>query len=343
MNNGVSMRGRKRYEETRYMCSTDDLNQRIKNIVLIYRILNSDMDDVTKSKELVKIVRDPEIFKRKYGVLLRNGDPDKRLDGVRLYLYNLNNLYDEFKRLEETGYVDGFNYLNDKKDYFENYEYAKDVITLYLETEDAHDFNKFLTKLNLTQKEFKYCVSIIEELDSELYKAFIERQEYNDENKNTLYSKTISDLSTGIKTGELPDGTKFDKLEFLKRIPFKNGCTGMFMHNISNFLFNYNPEDRDTIMNYIRDNDMNAPAYFKTLFVNQIYGAKTTINGREITKEDNDDIFSYIELNDIPCIWHAYKTVREKLINGEITHEMVEELKQNKRPLLIKKLKMDIK
>ena len=343
MNNGVSKRGRTRYEETRYMCSTKEFNERIENIVKIHRIINSDLDDVEKSKRLVEMVNNIEFFKKKYGILLRNGELDPRLNNVRPYLYNINHLFEEFERLEKTDYIEGFNYLHENKDYFDNYEYAKKVINLYINSEYSYDLNSFLEKLNLNQKEFKYCVSIIEELDIELYKLFMDKQKNSTKDRDTIISKTLSDLSNGIKTGELSDGTKFDKLEFIKRVPFKNGCSGLFMKNISNFLIKNNPQDKEIIMKYIYDNDMNAASYFKPLLINQIYNVKTTVNGREITKEDNDIIFTYIEINEIPCIWNSYKLVREKLIQGEVTPELVEEQKRNNKPILVKNLKMMVK
>ena len=103
----------------------------------------------------------------------------------------------------------------------QNYEYAKFAIGHYIESSESYKENVFLSELGLDKDTFNFCVSTIEVLDVDLYKLFLEKKELNNKIRCVKNSETINNLANGINTGILSDGTQFDLLEFIIRIPFK--------------------------------------------------------------------------------------------------------------------------
>ncbi len=76
-------------------------------------------------------------------------------------------------------------------------------------------------------------------------------------------AETITNLANGINTGILSDGTQFDLLEFIKRIPFKR--SNNFTFALIDFMKRNNPDDMNTIIKYIYSNGLNTPSAFAPL------------------------------------------------------------------------------
>lgn len=216
----------------------------------------------------------------------------------------------------------------------QNYEYAKFAIGHYIESSESYKENVFLSELGLDKDTFNFCVSTIEVLDVDLYKLFLEKKELNNKIRCVKNSETINNLANGINTGILSDGTQFDLLEFIKRIPFKR--SNNFTFALIDFMKRNNPDDMNTIIKYIYSNGLNIPSAFAPLDFKEIYTTKTIINGVEITNADNNIIIDYLRVNNIPLIHKAYVLARAKYLNNEITTEMVqkqkEQLELNKTP-----------
>lgn len=173
----------------------------------------------------------------------------------------------------------------------------------------------------ITMKDINYMFNIINSNLSEEEKAI---KLYSFCNLHSLISNT----------GILSDGTQFDLLEFIKRIPFKR--SNNFTFALIDFMKRNNPDDMNTIIKYIYSNGLNTPSAFAPLDFKEIYTTKTIINGVEITNADNNIIIDYLRVNNIPLIHKTYVLARTKYLNGEITTEMVqkqkEQLELNKIP-----------
>ncbi len=317
-----------------YKCTLEEIALRLEKINLVFEIMNSSDNDYTKVERLLLLFKSAEEFRKSYALFNKYGKKDERLSSARVALDSFNSLYTKFKEYEDKGIIENVKYILSIQDYLQNYEYAKFAIGHYIESSESYKENEFLSELGLDKETFKFCVSTIEELDIDLYKLFLEKKELNNKIRCIKNAETVNDLANGINTGVLSDGTQFDLLEFIKRVPFKKSNNFIFV--LMDFMKRNNPEYMDTIMEYIYSNGLHKPTAFASLDFKKIYAVKTTINGVEITNTDNDIIIDYLRVNNIPLINKAYVLARTKYLNGEITAEMVqkqkEQLELNKVP-----------
>lgn len=320
-----------------YKCTLEEIALRLKKINSVFEIMNSDDKDYIKVEQLLSLFKSAERFRKSYALFNKYGKKDERLSSARIALDNFNSLYTKFKEYEAKGIIDNVRYVLSIQDYLQNYEYAKFAIGHYIESPESYKESEFLSELGLDIDTFNFCISTIEELDVDLYKLFLEKKEINNKIRCVKNSETITNLANGINTGILSDGTQFDLLEFIKRIPFKK--SNNFTFTLIDFMKRNNPDDMDTIIKYVYSNGLNKPSTFAPLDLKGIYTTKTIINGIEITNTDNDIILNYLKVNNIPLIHKAYVFARTKYLNGEITAELVQEqkaqLELNKEPAKI--------
>lgn len=320
-----------------YKCTLEEIALRLKKINSVFEIMNSDDKDYIKVEQLLSLFKSAERFRKSYALFNKYGKKDERLSSARIALDNFNSLYTKFKEYEAKGIIDNVRYVLSIQDYLQNYEYAKFAIGHYIESPESYKESEFLSELGLDIDTFNFCISTIEELDVDLYKLFLEKKEINNKIRCVKNSETITNLANGINTGILSDGTQFDLLEFIKRVPFKK--SNNFTFTLIDFMKRNNPDDMDTIIKYVYSNGLNKPSTFAPLDLKGIYTTKTIINGIEITNADNDIILDYLKVNNIPLIHKAYVFARTKYLNGEITAELVQEqkaqLELNKEPAKI--------
>lgn len=317
-----------------YKCTLEEIALRLEKINLVFEIMNSDAKDYTKAEQLLSLFKSDEEFRKSYALFKKYGKKDERLSSARVALDSFDSLYTKFKEYEAKGIIENVKYILSIQDYLQNYEYAKFVIGHYIESPESYKENEFLSELGLDKDTFEFCAFTIEELDIDLYKLFLEKKELNNKIRCVKNAATINNLANGINTGVLSDGTQFDLLEFIKRIPFKK--SNNFTFALIDFMKRNNPEDMNTIIKYIYSNGLNTPSAFAPLDFKGIYTTKTIINDVEITNADNSIIIDYLRVNNIPLIHKTYVLARTKYLNGEITAEMVqkqkEQLKLNKVP-----------
>ena len=320
-----------------YKCTLEEIALRLKKINSVFEIMNSDDKDYTKVEQLLSLFKSAEKFRKSYALFNKYGKKDERLSSARIALDNFDSLYTKFKEYEAKGIIDNVRYVLSIQDYLQNYEYAKFAIGHYIESPESYKESEFLSELGLDIDTFNFCISTIEELDVDLYKLFLEKKEINNKIRCVKNSETITNLANGINTGILSDGTQFDLLEFIKRVPFKK--SNNFTFTLIDFMKRNNPDDMNTIVKYVYSNGLNKPSTFAPLDLKGIYTTKTIINGIEITNTDNDIILNYLKVNNIPLIHKAYVFARTKYLNGEITAELVQEqkaqLELNKEPAKI--------
>ena len=320
-----------------YKCTLEEIALRLRKINKAFEIMNSDDKDYIKVEQLLSLFKSAEKFRKSYALFNKYGKKDERLSSARIALDNFDSLYTKFKEYEAKGIIDNVRYVLSIQDYLQNYEYAKFAIRHYIESPESYKESEFLSELGLDIDTFNFCISTIEELDVDLYKLFLEKKEINNKIRCVKNSETINNLANGINTGILSDGTQFDLLEFIKRVPFKK--SNNFTFALIDFMKRNNPDDMDTIIKYVYSNGLNKPSTFAPLDFKEIYTTKTIINGIEITNTDNDIILNYLKVNNIPLIHKAYVFARTKYLNGEITAELVQEqkaqLELNKEPAKI--------
>lgn len=304
----------------------EEINQSLMKINKAIEIINSDDNEYNKAEKLLELYKNAEDLRKNVALLIKYGKSDESLDNITVPLDNYDNILNYYKELEDKGIFDNIKYALSIKDYFYNYQYASFVINHYITSSKSYIERMFLRELGISKEVYDFCLKTIEELDVELYKKYQAKKEENAKIRHIRNTTTIENLAEGIKTGILPDGTEFNMLEFLKRIPFKNKPN--FISTLTQFMRNCTPNEYHTIMSYIRNNRLNADNVFKPLEVKTLYEMKIIINGIELTKQDIDTIVDYLKLNGFPVINKTFVLARTKYLNGEFTKETIREQKQ---------------
>ena len=309
-----------------YKCTSEQIKERIVKINILNDIMNSNMSDYNKVEKFLELFNSVEEFRKSYSLFHKYGLENDKLklgiDAIKCY----KSIYAKLKEYEEQGIVSKVKYVMNKYGYYQNYEYARFIVNGYINYKDSQNLTKFLNKYGINKDIFDYCVKTIEELDIDLYKMYMEKKATDMEKRCFNNKITIHKLAIGIRTGKLPNGSEFNMLEFIKRIPFKR--SERFLFTINDFMIRNNPEDRNIMVNYILQNQMQKPGYFKELNFSEIYNGVTTINGERFTNKDIKLILEYMRLNEIPFLKKTYALIKAKYLNGEITAESIRKQKK---------------
>ena len=311
-----------KYFKNPYKCSNEELDIKIKKLIQVNSILNSNVNDYIKVEALISLFKNSEEFKKSYSLLVKYGNKDPKLDLIQNILNNFDKLLGKFKDYEDKGIVDDVYYLISIKEYHNNYEYAKFVINYYINFSESYKKGDFLSLIGIDEDYFNFCAETIKELDVTLYNKYLQKKEKNKKiYYYSIYDK-LSDISTAIKNNCFKDGTHFDLLEFIKRLPFSDSDDQVT--NIFDFIVNENKKANysfNDIINYMYRNKLISTFALKPINIDKINSYNPIINGIEITKEINEKIINYLKANNIPLVNKAYSIVRNKYINGEIVLE----------------------
>ena len=328
-----------------YKCYPEDLTERLAKINIIYRVINSDINDYDKSYVLFSLYPSAESFRKSYALLVKFGDKDKGFDNYRTELNSFDNIYNVYLKLEKNidimksiKYRFSIEKFLIENDYLDNYLYAEFVINQYINDKSSYKTSNFLQRLNIDKQTFEYCLKLVEFLNPQLYSLYNEKKESNTSRRNSAIVRTFIDLNNGISKGNLTDGTSFDMLEFLKRIPFKDHGK-----KFSNYVVEYLSKNLSSDYKYIINNIYDylyKNKIFNIRYVSEEYLAKnkTWVNGVEITPEINHIIFKYMYAYDLPNISRVYDILVEKYVNNSLDLTDLDEKVQAKKD----KVKLDM-
>lgn len=317
-----------------YKCTLEEMENRILKLKEAYDIINSNESDYNKAEKLHSLYPSAEQFRRTYSLFIKFGTKDNKLDHSRELLNNFDVIYNKYLEYENNGIINNVKYVQSVKKYLEFYDYAKFVINHYVNS-SSYNLNEFLLELGINKDIFKFCIDTIEELDVDLYQKYLVKRVRNKEVNYLHDMSTIRNLAIGISTGTLIDGTPFDLLEFIKRVPFKNSKN--FSNEIFEFMKKNTPNYCNLIMDYIFNNKLHLPSTFNPLDLKSIYQITSIIDGVLITNDDKNIIIDYLRQNNIPIISKTFVLARKKFLDGEFDIEAVKcfrKMNENK-PLLI--------
>ena len=228
-----------------------------------------------------------------------------------------------------------------------NYNYAEYIVNAYLTKNNSHINNFFFGDMNIDEEIFNYCVKIIKLVNPILYHKYESKKVDNIRKRYDERVNSLKEISTGIKTGKLSDGTQFDILQFWKLVPFKyfrglqmelreykkyvNPAISQlpdssFYKNIRNFVSDTLPEETDIILKYMCKNKAFSFRYttLDEMVNNQkniITQKKKMANGElvdiDFKTDDVVNIFKYINYYKLPPLVQVYSVLKERYINGE--------------------------
>lgn len=328
----------KKYKDS-YKCTMEEAYERLELLLMIENVINSDISDDKKMSILLKYYPKYEDFRKKYSLFIKFGSNDERLDKYRNLLDNYSELDNKIKKLYENELL--FNnalYRNEVEQilednlYLENYLFAEWVIKNYIDYDRNYLKQEFFSKIGITEEEYNYCVRLIEFLNPILYKDLVESLSDSNDRRMFNLDKTFLNLEFGIRNGILHDGTPFNILEFYKRIPFKNSGAN-FRNKVFDFMqrvYGRNSSTFKIIGAYIYQNNIGTMKY-----VSREYNIKNKmiINGIEITAEIVNDVFDYMDINNLPKINEVYRIVLNKYLNNEIDMDEVRMKKEHYQEL----------
>ncbi len=226
---------------------------------------------------ILTLYKNAEDFRRQYSLFQKFGKEDEKLTIFRETLSNIDKVYSIFLKYEESGLVDNIKFINSNKELIENYDYARRVINAYIDDIDSYNHRKFFTSIDIDKEKFLFCLKTMEIFDPNLYKRYQEKKEINKKVRYIKSRETIEDLVVEIKTGSFKDGTPFDLLEFIRKVPFKYKHD--FFKSITEFMSkNCTKEEYSVMTKYMYKNK----DVFKPLNLNTVYDTKTIIKGREL-------------------------------------------------------------
>lgn len=335
--------------------------EKINNLKKIVKIIESDNNDYEKAMLIKDIYKSKKDFDQAYHLMLKFGQDDAR---VNIYFDTINKISNLLEYYEDKDILGSAIYVSKMEDRFIYYDYAKFVIDTYVNT-DSYNTRQFFESLGIDEKIFKYCIRIIEELNIDLYNAYLKKKEDNKIRRYEANIYTFKNIANGIKTGYLFDGEEFDLITFWKIVPFKysdgietefrefkqinpnirSTVPGNFLTKINTFVRAAVPEVLDTITNYLGVNNIRNYQYVSEEQLRVMYSGATISymkDGEVVTvdaKEELDIVVKYLRVNHLPFLAQIIKIIQTKYRSGEIDIQKLDEdyhnLVNDIRPTLV--------
>lgn len=307
----------------------EKLKDKITDLKDVEKLMASEKSDYQKAEELLKKYKTSQRFAINYSIL----DKHKRnSEESKSSIPSYEDILLKFKEYEQNGIANDVLYVKSVNDYLMNYDYAKFVINRYLETPAVTNIHEVLNDLGINEDIFSFCVETIAELDFDLYNAYLKKRS---ENSDEINLAIIDDLADGILNGVLSDGTEFNFLEFVKRIPFKE--ENDFFKRISQLAKNLDTFKETAIKSYIYKNKLDLPKAFDEPDYKTIFDGKTYVNGVLVTALENDLILRYLYLTETPITIKTFVFARDMYLRGKFTPEMVSQLEVNNLTRILNK------
>lgn len=318
---------------TPYKCTPEELGIRKEKLIKLSQTLNSNISEYNKAMTIFELYKDSEVFRRSYSLFVKLGASDPRLDSIREELKNVDYYYNKMKEYERLGYLIDYRYYQKTTDYREIYPYAKYITNQYLNT-NSYNFNDFLECYGLTGNAFNFCLETLKELDVDLFNQYQEKHQIS-ENLLLMHNIEIfKDLSLGITTGHLKDGTEFNAFEFFKRLPISSN--GALYTNLKKYFVHNKIEGINLILNYVCRNNFQVTEVTKTLDSEQIlnsYNNNPTLDINAIRI-----ILTYLQQNNIPINKITYNYAKNMYLNNEFNISIIlehqDQIKSQKKTLI---------
>ena len=312
-----------------------DTYKDFRNLDEIIDVVKSDESDIDKTFKLCdKINSSYALFDNYKYLIVPNINTDKIQDFIDTYQFYVDK--------EEKGYVANVHYINSIKFHLDKYESAKELVEGIINRGKKTTIKEYRKENNIYSIELQSALKTLKIINMNLYKEY-QTEELKEklelvrlkELKKNMYKVLLihfSNIVEYIDTGKIDD-KPFDILEFFKIVPFKK--EEQFYNTLRTFTSKNLPkDDYYTIMKFLKDNGINIYSKSKIvpLDTKALYNPnnKNIINGREITKEDNEVILKWMKQNEYPIYNITFKAARMKYVNGEFTKDDILEEKQEK-------------
>ena len=289
-------------------------------------ILESGNIDVRKIKAMSDLFPHADDFKRQYSFL----EKLSRIDDLDVYPKAASCIYHYYKDAEEKGLKERAIELVtlEQKGYYDDYIYAEDFVTQYINFDESPYMHDFLEDTNLTRYIFDRFVRIIAELNTDLFEKYLEKVEINRILRKIDIVRKLENLNDGVTNGTTKDGQTFDEVEFFKNIPFFDRDSseeamddfglqkpGSIDHRLKILSEHLQPDNYARIMQYVFDKNYIFGIGQRNMTTEStIRSTKYIIGEKELTDEDKNRIINYMRENKIPFLSKAFLAVRSKYL-----------------------------
>ncbi len=183
---------------------------------------------------------------------------------------------------------------------------------------EVGSYEMLLDELGISERIFDICLKKVSKEDKSLHNDFVAAKLKYQEKVNESIKEEINNLIIGINSGFFEDGKEFSILELIKRLPFKG--TDRPIKELHKFVLTIMPEGRP-LLDFLGRNNLITNGCAKNddkYWFKQVIGSKYTINGREVTPEENNMLITYMIHNQIPMYSKMFMYVRKLYLNGEL-------------------------
>ena len=303
-----------------YRCSITELKERLKNLKQVSLIIKSDASDYEKGSKLIKMFKNKTSFERHFGIIIRYGKNDDKLANFRSELDNITYLAQELDK-----YIGVYNKVHETK----LTKVEKDILESYIsEFSNSKNREVILKKIDISSAKFIKILAKAKKYDAELYQRYLLTTTPSSLSKEEELS-ILSELISSIKTGEFIDGTKFDTLELIKRIPYEDRNDRVTY--LRKVLHKSEILDKEVLLKYLSVNNITDSNINEKIIIKNIMESKTIVDNIEITNSDKDLILDYLKVRGIPFVSKAYAVAKKMFVNGLITSDEIKKFKSKEK------------
>lgn len=309
---------------------------KLDQMIWLYREKQSKVERII---EFTKIFKDYESFESAYSCLDKYADNEI----VNKIVSAKNKVGRFYKVCEDNGFKSIAPLLQeiDKEKYCDDYKYALQFVLDYINYKESPFINDFLNYVGIDNSSFTRFVTIIAELNPDLYDEYSKVANDNRSMRRAIVMEKLQNIKCGVETGYTKEGTPFDSIEFFANMPFYNDLSAKEVFEdfeISNvpfldkklksLLFKVDSESAPKIVKYIYSNELlcNGSKQFKE---QEIYNTRCSVDGRLITDEEKRLILGYIKERNIAPLERAYKEVRDRYLDGTLKVSQNKKLTKN--------------
>ena len=322
-------------EKTIYKISDEELANRINKLKKMDEIFKTYDNPYIRFDMLSKMFKNPNFMHKSYILLMRYGKDDPKLDEIRPLLRKFPIYYNEFREsFKNEVHKTVANAYKEQND-FNKLNYAKFIANEYIKSEDSFMLDEFLNRYGIDKNMFESIIEFLKKNDEELYYEYVLKYNKNEKGLNNIYMHLIDDISYAITNGEFVYGNRFDELEFIKIVPFKDEDD--FVTAINDFMSLHNPFAKENVLKYIKENHFDRPDTFKIYDEDNYLHAKILVSGVELDISEIKRIISYLKSRDIPLYKCAFGFAARMLINNCLPKETIIDSEKSKEitPILI--------
>ena len=299
-----------------YKITNAELKLRIAKLEEIGKCFERTNNDLILADTLYKHYKSPSKILTDFSLMIKYGSEDSRLDSIRSYFAHLMYYSSKLEEYIKNGTVKHINGLIKEENRLNNIKdfniYAEYILQEYMKS-DEYWLYRFQNQYGISWDDYAECKLWVKENNPVLFDAYMIEKDKKEKQRIQAVKCTFDILAEAIVNGYFSDGTKLDKLEYLKRTPIKSfninqdSINFMRIHNDPNVL--------KTIDNYLSQNGINHYC-FQSIDIDSLKVYGYPIGGTLLLKDDIDVIVHYLYERKVRICKETFREAVKMYING---------------------------